>query len=155
MACWPLVGASVVGCGSNGNGGGPGDAEAEDAAPFDALAAEAGTLLVTIDAATQVTVVHGECAALDTFAAAPRETSTGHSIQLDASGLDPESTRSDVVITWAATGSAGSLAASTGESNVFGCTNPGSSVITVTASIADGGASCEDAGSLTVTVHCD
>lgn len=151
-----VLGASLAACGSGGETGAA-DAGTEDASSFDAVAvdSQSGTLVVTLDAATRATIVYGDCAALDTFVVAPQEATVGHPIQLDASGFAPGSTRSDVVITWAAVGSAGTLAATAGSSNVFDCTSPGSSTITVTASIGDGGAPCKNSGSLSVVVSCD
>jgi hypothetical protein len=151
------LGATLaLGCGGNGGAGGGADAGQEDAAGFDGGAPDldSGTLVVTLDAATRTTVLHGECAALDMVIVAPREADVGEPIQLHASGLAP-SAQTDVAITWAATGNAGSLAASGGVTNVFNCTTSGSSTITVTASIADGGASCVDGGSISVVVACD
>jgi hypothetical protein len=152
-----VLGATLaLGCGGNGGTGNGADAGLEDASGFDGGAPDldSGTLVVTFDAGTRTTVLHGECAALDMLVVAPRETNVGEPIQLDASGLAP-SAQTDVAITWAATGNAGSLASSAGVTNVFNCTTSGSSTITVTASIADGGASCVDSGSISVVVACD
>jgi hypothetical protein len=150
-----VLGASLAACGSDAGKGS--DGGTEDATELDAGISDldSGTLIITLDAATRTTVVHGQCAAADMLVVAPREANVGHSIHLDAAGIAPDLTRSDVVITWTAVGGAGSLAASTGDSNVFDCTSTGSSTITATASIGDGGPSCENDGSLSVVVVCD
>ena len=166
MAAWSLViggpgfglalaSASLLGCGNNS--GVTQDAATEDRAGVDGGAADSdfGILVVTADALAQVTIVHGECAAVETLVAAPRDANVGQAIQLTASGIASGTAPSGVVITWAAAGSAGTLAASTGPSNAFNCTSAGSSTVTVTASIADGGASCNDGGSLAVVVDCN
>ena len=113
-----------------------------------------GTVVFTADASLQTTIVRGTCAAATSLVAAPNETDVGHPITLTATGIDPNDQSSDVTLTWAGTGSAGSLVNSSGASNTFNCTSPGTEMVTVTASIT-GGASCPSIGSLTVTLTCD
>lgn len=113
-----------------------------------------GTVVFTADASLQTTVIRGTCAAATSLVAAPNETGVGHAIALTAAGIDPNNQSSDVTLTWSATGSSGSLAGSSGATNTFNCTSPGTAMVTATASIT-GGASCPSIGSLTVTLTCD
>jgi hypothetical protein len=116
--------------------------------------AQVGTLVVTVDATLIQNDEGGTCAAVDSLAAIPNETAVGQSILLTASGIDPQGQSSDVILTWAAVGSAGSLADTSGASTSFNCTGAGTEMVTVTASISSGGASCPAIGSLTVTLAC-
>jgi hypothetical protein len=113
-----------------------------------------GAFLLTADA-TLIPSGPGVCAAASALVVAPSETPVGHTINLYASGIDPNNQNSDVTLTWMATGSAGSLAGSMGASNTFRCAAPGAATITVTAAILDAGASCPGIGSLSATVTCD
>ena len=117
--------------------------------------APVGTLVITADATLTKNDDGGACAAVDSLAAIPNETAVGQSILLTASGIDPQGQGSDVTLTWAAVGSAGSLTDTSGASTTFNCAGPGTEMITVTASISNGGASCPAIGSLTVTLACN
>jgi hypothetical protein len=119
------------------------------------LDAAVGTVVITADASWQATGGGGLCAAANSLAAAPNETSVGHAISLTASGIDSNNHSSDVTLTWVATGGAASLSGSDGTSNTMSCTSPGVETVTVTAAISDGGASCANIGSLTVILQCD
>ncbi len=102
-----------------------------------------------------MSVIGAACAAASFLLAAPDEVVVGHAIGLTASGIDSSNQTSDVTLTWAATGSVGSLATSTGTSNTLDCRSQGSVTVTVTAAISNGGASCPGTGSLTATLQCD
>jgi hypothetical protein len=115
-----------------------------------------GTLVVSADAALNTSgTPGGRCAAADSLSVAPDETSVGYSMTLTASGIDATGGTSDVTLTWSMSGTAGSLSTPMGASNTFTCTAVGYAVITVTASIANGGATCATNGSLQATVWCD
>lgn len=116
---------------------------------------DAAILVVTADASWQSVVSIQECAAAASLVVAPDETAVGYTIQLTAVGIDPNGESSDVILTWAATGSAGSLAATTGPSTTFACKTPGTATVTVQASLMEGGASCPDIGSLEATLTCE
>ncbi len=117
--------------------------------------AAVGTVVVTLDASLQSTGAAGECAGANSLTAAPDETAVGHTMSLTASGVDSNDLSTDVTLTWAATGDAGMLASSTGTSNTFTCASAGTETVTVTAAISEGGASCPQTGSLTVSLQCD
>jgi hypothetical protein len=134
-----------------------GDDAAGDAT-VDVLGADVatGTVVITADATLKSNGGGGgPCAAVDSLAAVPNETTVGRAIQLTASGIDPQGQRADVSLVWTAVGSAGSLAGTTGLSTTFNCTAVGTEMVTVTTSISDGGASCPAIGSLTITLACD
>jgi hypothetical protein len=114
-----------------------------------------GTVVIAVDASLTTTTTAQDCAAATSLVAAPNRIDVGHSIALSASGIDPSFQSSDVTLTWGATGSAGSLSGTTGTSNVFSCTAPGSTTVTVTAAISNGGSSCPGTGSLAVALECD
>jgi|HubBroStandDraft_6_1064221.scaffolds.fasta_scaffold61138_3 hypothetical protein len=141
----------------------PADAPSDVVVPGDAgddatneVDASVGTVTITADASLRVTgMAGGECAAASSLRASPNVTAVGHTISLLASGVDPDNQSSDVTLTWTATGSAGSLQATTGMSNTFTCTSAGTATVTVVAAIASGGASCAGIGSLAVTLTCD
>ncbi len=114
-----------------------------------------GTLVVTADASLETTVVRGSCAAANSLVAEPNEVNVGGVVNLSATGIDPSFQSSDVTLTWAATGGAGSLTGTTGTTNTFECTVPGNETVTVTAAISNGGGSCPNIGSLSVAVKCD
>lgn len=116
--------------------------------------APVGTLVVTVDATLTQNDEGGTCAAVDSLTAIPNETAVGQSILLTASAIDPQGQSSDVILTWAAVGSAGSLTDTSGASTSFNCAGVGTEMVTVTASISNGGASCPAIGSLTVTLAC-
>jgi hypothetical protein len=114
-----------------------------------------GTVVVTADATLQMGASGSTCAAVNFVFVAPNETTVGEAIGLNASGVDPQGQSADVTLTWSVMGSVGTLSATTGTSNTFTCTAVGSAMVTVTAAISDGGASCANTGSQTVTVTCD
>jgi hypothetical protein len=113
------------------------------------------TVTIAGDASLQTTVTGSICAAVSSLVVSPRETAVGNAINLSASGIDPSHQSSDVTLTWAATGSTGSLTGTSGTSTTFNCTAAGTETITVTAAISDGGASCATIGSLSIDVVCD
>ena len=154
---------------------GPGEAAPSDAAITDGAPTEAAsdsspandanqaspdatttteTVAVTADASLTTTTVGGPCAAANSLVAAPTETKVGKTVQLTASGVDPSGQSSDVTLTWTTSGSAGNLTSTTGTSNTFTCTSAGMEVVSVTASISDGGASCKTNGSLMASLTC-
>jgi hypothetical protein len=114
-----------------------------------------GTVVVTADASLVTTVNESSCASVSSLVVDPNNANVGHTIGLTAAGIDPSGGSSDVTLTWAATGGAGSLTGTTGTTNTFACTAPGTETVTVTAAISGGGASCPDTGSLSVSVTCD
>jgi hypothetical protein len=114
-----------------------------------------GIVIVTGDASLETTTASSTCAAASSLSVSPGETAIGHAISLSAVGIDPSNQTSAVTITWAATGGAGSLTSTTGTSTTFNCTSGGTETLVVTASIANGGASCAGTGSITTTVVCD
>ncbi len=114
-----------------------------------------GSVIVEIDASLVQAMGGGPCAAVSSLVVGANRIDVGHSIPLSAAGVDPGFQSSDVTLTWAATGSAGSLSGTTGTSDAFSCTAPGNETVTVTASISNGGASCPGIGSLSVTLECD
>ncbi len=114
-----------------------------------------GIVVVTADASLDATIVGSACAAATSLTASPNETTVGNTISLTAAGIDPSYLSSDVTLTWASTGGFGSLASSTGSSNTFMCNGAGTETVTLTAAISNGGASCPNVGSLTVTLRCD
>jgi hypothetical protein len=117
-------------------------------------AATVGTLVVTADASLTTTSVGGACAAANSLVVTPAETEVGDMIALTASGIDPDNRTSDVTLRWTAAGDAGMLSDTTGTTNAFQCQAVGNEVVTVTASISDGGASCGTNGSLTAMLTC-
>ncbi len=94
------------------------------------------------------------CAAAVSLTALPNQVAVGDTIALRASGLDPSEDTDDVVLTWSETGGAGSLGASSGATTTIHCTSVGTVSVTVTATIADGGATCPRTGSLTAVLSC-
>jgi hypothetical protein len=114
-----------------------------------------GQVAIVADASLQTEGGATPCAAATGIGASPIETNVGSAISLTASGVDPSMQSSDVTLTWSGSGSAGSLTGTTGASNTFNCTAPGTETITVTASISDGGISCPGIGSLSTSVTCD
>ncbi len=116
-----------------------------------------GTVTFMVDASLQTTVVsRSACAAATSVVASPNEVNVGHGIALTGAGVDPSNMTSDVVLSWGATGGAGSLSQAFGTTSNFNCTSPGTETVTLTASIADGGASCPGGlGALTIQVQCD
>jgi hypothetical protein len=114
-----------------------------------------GTVVITADASLQTTVAKEPCAAATSLVASPNEVTVGHGITLTGSGIDPSNGTSDVLLTWTDLGIAGSLVSSAGTSTTFNCTSPGTEIVTLTASISDGGASCPTIGSLNIALKCD
>ena len=133
--------------------------DAASDATVDVLAADVatGTVVITADATLKSNGGGGggPCAAVDSLAALPNETTVGQAIRLTASGIDPQGQRADVSLAWTTAGNAGSLADTTGPSTSFNCTGVGTEMVTVTTSISDGGASCPAIGSLTIALVCD
>ena len=117
--------------------------------------AAVGAVVVTLDASLHSTGAAGECAGANSLTAAPDETAVGRTMSLTASGVDSNDLSTDVTLTWAANGDAGMLASGTGTSNTFTCASAGTETVTVTATISEGGASCAQTGSLTVSLQCD
>jgi hypothetical protein len=111
-----------------------------------------GSVIVAADASL---VTRSACAAATSLLAMPNETTVGSTIGLTATGVDPSGQSSDVTLTWFASGGSGSQSAVTGTSNTLTCTSAGQEIITVTAALANGGASCPGIGSLAITVTCD
>jgi hypothetical protein len=119
-----------------------------------AVDATLGTVVVTADASLKSTTLGGPCAAANSLVVEPNQTHVGGTVRLTASGIDSANQSSDVALTWAATGTAGSLTSTTGTSNTFTCASAGTVSVTVTAAISEGGASCAAIGSLTATLVC-
>jgi hypothetical protein len=113
-----------------------------------------GTVAVTADASLKTTTIGGPCAAANSLVAAPNQTKVGKTVQLTASGVDPSGQSSEVTLTWTTSGSAGNLTGTTGTSNTFTCASAGAEIVSVTASISDGGASCKANGSLMASLTC-
>ena len=135
--------------------GGGGGSATVDSGGAPTPEAAVGTVLVTLDASVHSTSAAGECAGANSLTATPDETAVGHAMTLTASGVDSNDLSTDVTLTWAASGDAGTLASSTGTSNSFTCTSAGPETVTVTAAISGSGASCAQTGSLTVSLQCD
>ena len=154
---WAWVGIAVgvggLGCGDGDDSGGAPDGAPSEATPNVEAAADSasGTLVVVADASVQAA---RPCAAATNLVAAPDEIAVGHSITLKAAGLDPNDLSTDVTLTWSATGDVGSFSDSSGTTVSFLCTKTGTTVVTVTAAISDGGATCPTNGSLAATLLC-
>jgi hypothetical protein len=147
LAVGIAVATTSMGCGSSST-------EMPDGGPSDSGPVADVIETFTVEASLRTVLGGGPCAAVDSLIAAPREVDVGQSMKLTASGIDPGDQSSDVLLTWAATGSAGSLASVAGATNTFNCTGPGAETVTVTAAIVDGGAACPGK-SLTVVLVCD
>jgi hypothetical protein len=113
-----------------------------------------GNVMVTIDASLVTVGGSAPCAAAISLLTSPRQASVGESINLTGTGVDPSGATADVALSWTATGGAGSLTGTSGPATTFQCTAPGTENVTLTASMADGGASCPTIGSLAISVSC-
>jgi hypothetical protein len=144
-----LGAAPILGCGSGGGSNeGPTDAGLSDGAVSDSMT---GTLVVVADAAL---LGPRPCAAATSLVAAPNEVAVGHSITMTAAGVDPGYEGTDVDLTWVASGNVGALSSTSGSTVTFNCMSAGTTSVTVTATIAEGGASCPENGSLTAVLDC-
>jgi hypothetical protein len=89
-------------------------------------------------------VIAPACAAVSAVSAIPSSVNVGGAINLQAQGVDSFGSSSDVAFSWAITGGTGSGTFSNVSvaSPTFTCSSPGPVTATVTAGVADGGASC-------------
>jgi hypothetical protein len=113
-----------------------------------------GTVVVTGDVELDTVTSSAMCAAASSLVASPNRAPVGQAVSLSAAGIDANNQSSDVTLTWAATGGAGTLSATTGTSNMLQCSSSGTETVTVTAAISGGGQSCPGTGSLSAVITC-
>lgn len=102
-----------------------------------------------------IVAISNVCAAVTSLSASPSSVDVGGVIQLAAQGVDGGGNSADVGFVWAVTGGpgVGSLDDASSAAPEFTCTAPGPVTVTVTASVADGGAQCAD-NTASVSLNC-